>query len=238
MIRTAVFRIGKFSVLTVLFSFLLGSCTDFFSTSLAPWAARDPASLIPNVNAGNVDELIRKTRNDPDMSLEVLKGIKNASKNAKGQDLLTLQQASIQSATNATGLAAALISQAGNVSNINDINDAKELLESSLASIKNINSVSDNLNEILSRPGDQGWDSFVENSSADDMAIAAVLLLAGEAKASGDCYNYFDSFDPQNPADAKGDLAVALVKEAVDKAGSSGLSDSLKALVEGLNLLI
>ena len=233
------FRIRKYAVLTALVSFLLCSCTDFFSTSLASWAARDPESLIPDVTSDNVDELIQKTRNDPALSLVVLKRIKSASKNAKGKDLLALQQASVQAASNATGIASALISQAGNISSINDKDSAISLIESSLSSIKNLVSVADNLNDIMPDPvpGDPAWDNFINNTSADDLAIVAVLLLAGEAKKDPDgVEDYLENKFKGNPVTEQEVLAVALVVEAVNKTDSSGLSDSLKALVEGLNL--
>jgi len=237
------FRLGKSVLITVLFSFFLGACTQFFSTSLAPWAARDPETLIPEVNAGNVDELIRKTRNNPEMSLVVLKRIRSASENAQGNDLLALQQAAVQAASNATGIASSLISQAGNISGIDNKDDAIGLIESSLASMKNLGPVADNLNDILPDPvpGNPEWENFVNNSSADDLAIVAVLLLAGEAKKDpGGVEDYINNKFEDNKTNStltsQEALALALVEEALNKSGSSGLSDSLKALAEGLKL--
>ncbi|GHV94773.1 hypothetical protein AGMMS50293_10930 [Spirochaetia bacterium] len=211
------------------------SCSQFFSTSLAPWAARDPASLIPPVTTGNVNELIEMAENDPDMSLEVLKRIKDAAQNADSDKAGDLQAAALKAAANASGIGSALLQQAGNISELMDNADnAIDLIVDVLNSMNNLNAAGDNLVEILPTPGTSEFDAFVAKSSADDLAIAAAVLLAAEAKSVSDSKDYLDSFDGSGTG-PQVELAIALAK-AADTKGME-LSSSLKDILGGLNLV-
>jgi hypothetical protein len=233
-------KINRYSIwiFGLLLIFLLAaaiSCSQFFSTSLAPWAARDPASLIPPVTTGNVGELITMSENDPDMSLEVLKRIKDAAKNADPDKASDLQAAALKAAANASGIGSALLQQAGNISELmNNAGNPQDLIVNTLNSMNNLNSAGDNLVEILPAPGTPEFDAFVAKASADDLAIAAAVLLAAEAKSAVNSEDYINSFDGTGTG-PQVELAIELAK-AADAKGTE-LSGALKDILDGLNLI-
>ena len=215
-------------IIILLFS---GSCTDFFSTSLAPWAARDPSRLIPKVTVDNVDELIELTENDPDLSLELLKKIGEAVDKASDDDKAKLQSAAIEAAVNSVGLGQTLINAVGDLSEIDtdDPDAAKDLVIDAINSMPNLEEASESLGNLLKDPT-----NFIETASADDIALAAILLLAGDAKKNGsdDMDEYIEDFinDPSDQAKLALELAEALEDKVED------LSESLKTILDGLNL--
>jgi hypothetical protein len=224
-------------------AFLLCSCTQFFSSSLAPWAARKPADLVPPVTVDNVDELIEIAENDPDLSLEVLKGIGKALEDADADEKSSLQAAALQAASNASGMGAAIMHQAGNISEaMEDKDNVKGLVADVLGEMDNLGETSDVLSDILPEPGTPEFNAFVEKADADDLAMAAAILLAAEAKEQVNSEDYFTSFDPKDPGaslNPRENMAVALAKSALGKGDdpNSGLSGRLKEILEGLNLL-
>jgi len=220
----------------VALSLLLGSCTDFFSTSLAPWAARDPGSLIPAVNADNVNDLLRLAENDPDMSNAILRKIRDAVNGANSDDRVKLQSAALTAASNASGMGNALLKQAGNISQITE-GDAIDLVADMLNDMKNLQEAAVNLEYILPDPGTPAFNEFVDNSNADDLAIAAALLIAASAKDSADSKDYLKTFnDPPGNLSPQEELALKLARAANSKPGDSALSGSLKELLNGLNI--
>jgi hypothetical protein len=205
---------------------LLFSCSDFFTTSLAGWAGRDPSSLIPPVTTGNVKELIELTESSPDQSLALLKGIKDAETNPE------LQAAALQIAANASGLGAAILQHADDISTIDDTN-AKGIVVAALNGLGNLVEAGTVLEDILPDPSKTAaWDAFIDVSSAEDLAVAAMVLLAGKAKEKNDPEGYIDNFQTTTgPAEA---LAKELALAANAKYSGGGF---LKDILGGLHLI-
>jgi hypothetical protein len=203
------------------------SCSDVFTTSLASWAQRDPSSLIPPVTTGNVDELILMTENSPDQSLALLKSIASTGADPK------LQSAALKAAANASGLGAAILQHADDISTIDDSN-AKELVIDSLNSLGNVVETGNVLASLLPDPADTAnWNNFIDTSSAEDLAMAAAVLLAGKARESGDPENYIDSF-PSSPQPGSPE---ALARDLADAARSKNSGGGfLEDMLNGLNL--
>jgi hypothetical protein len=237
--------------LGVLAAPLLVSCTDFFSTSLASWAARDPASALPReINTGNVDDLITIAENNPGMSLEILKKINDAVQNAGEDEASSLRAAALQAAANASSLGPTLLNKADDIAgSINNAEDAQNLVIDAINDMSNLAETRDALNSLIPPPG-PAFDSFVEKADANDLATAAAVLLAAEAKDVMDDGDYIKNFDPSDPTLSPGAaLAVQLATEAAKKyeaeaaasANGNGTGASsggfLKDILDGLNLV-
>jgi hypothetical protein len=218
---------------------LLLSCTDFFSNSLAPWAARSPASVIPAVTTGNVNDLIASAENDPDMSLEVLKKIKDALAGASPEEASSLRAAALAAAANASGFGSAVLNGAGDISKLMENPDnSKGMMVDALNDMSNLGTSSDNLTAILPEPGTADFDAFVEKASADDLAAAAAVLFAAEAKGSSDSDGFINDFDANNPNNSSSAaLSVELAKAASRKYDESDSGGRYKDLLSGLNLI-
>jgi hypothetical protein len=208
---------------------VLSSCTDFFSTSLAPWAKRDPSSLIPGVNAGNVQDLISQTESDPDLSLAVLKGIQEALKGTTDPDEKTvLRNAALQAATNASGLGGAFLANAGEiVKTLNHPDELKTTAINAINNMTNLDEVTDILlNGIIPPPASDPVEfvSFIDGAPATDLALSSTVLLLGEAQKLGSTEaieGYITGtgpgphFDFDHPSTDGEKLAVELAKETI-----------------------
>jgi hypothetical protein len=227
----------KIMVSGILVSLVFVSCTDFFTSSWGEWAARDPASLIRNVSAGNVDEYIAMAENNPGLSLELLKKIDGAVGSASGSDKTHLQNAAVTAAVNASDFTNVLMNNVPDVSTLEDADKVKELINDTLNSMGNLTSVSDTLTGVL----EQDTTAFIDSASADDLAMAAALILAGEAKKTGT--DIFSNYTPGSPLNSQlalaEDLATAAKGKYEDPANTSASTDSLLYdLLEKLNLVV
>jgi hypothetical protein len=226
--------IKKITVPGLLLSLVFVSCTDFFTPSWASWAARDPSNLIRDVSAGNVDEYITMAENNPDLSLEVLKKIGGAVESASGEDKTKLQNAAVTAAVNASNLTNTLMNNVTEISNLENADEVKGLIADTLNNMKNLAPASDALTTILPDPGDAAaFGAFTDSASADDLAMAAALILAGEAKKADD----LDIFSDYSPGAASGTplaLAEALATAALDKQPAGGESSKLLDLLTEL----
>ena len=212
-------------LLVIVIAALFESCTDFFSTSLAaPWAVRDQDKLVPSVTAGNVDELIDLTDNDPDLSLAVLKKIQAAVKGAFGNDKQKLQEAALQAAVHSVGLAQSVL---GVMSELNSLEGSvTDIFIDAIKEMQNLADASSVLFAIL----DKNFD--MDEADPTDLALAAMVLLAGEAKkAPGGVDNYVNSFPTSNPSN---EAQLAMVMAA---AAAGGVSGSLKDALAELGLI-
>jgi len=220
---------------------LLMSCMDFFSTSLAAWAARDPNRLIPAVTAGNVDELVATAENNPDLSLAVLKKIQSAAGTASGDDKVKLQTAALGAAVNAAGLGQAVFNAAGAITSITDADNpqekARQMVLDALNSMNNLEAAGSVLFDTLPKPGDPDFSNFTDSASANDLAMAAAVLLAGEVKknSGGDLEGYVDKLldNTYTPTDPE-NLAMKLAQASL---AQGNLSGPLQDLLSGLNLI-
>jgi hypothetical protein len=218
---------------------LLVSCTDFFSTSLASWAARDPASTIPAVDTGNVNDLIVIAENNPDMSLEILKKIDAAVQGAGEDEASSLRAAALQAAANASSLGPTLLNKAGDIAGVlNDPDGAQNLVIDAIKDMPNLAETRDALNSLLPEPG-PAFDAFIEKADANDLATAAAVLLAAEAKDMMDTGDYIQNFDPADPnISPSAALAVQLATEASKKYDAGDSGGRFKDILDGLNLVV
>lgn len=211
----------------------LGSCTEFFSTSWASWASRSPSGLIPDVTTDNVDELVEMAADDPDLSLELLKKIAEAVEGATGQDKADLLSAAVEAAGNAVGLGQTIIEVAGDIASIGD--NPKKVAIDAINSMPNLEETGEALYNLLGSL--DNLTDFTDNASSEDIAMAAVLLLVGEAKAKENEYSngaegYVMGF-PGTSGDA-GDMAQDLIKELIDNDRIKELPETLQNILEGL----
>lgn len=220
----------------------LGSCEQLFTTSLAPWAARDPASLIPTVTADNVTDLIDQSANNPDQSMALLDAIADAMADASASEAAVLQAAALEAGSNSSGVATAIISNAGNSLDTLDTLESDEiisLISDAIADLSNLTGTATDLVSILPDPSDTAaFDAFVAQATPEDLAMAAIVLLAAEAQAdTGGVETYITDFDPEDlslsPSEA---LAVALAEAAADSYAASGGTGQLVDILEGLHL--
>jgi hypothetical protein len=165
------------------------------------------------------------TENDPDLSLALLKKIKDAGVNP------ALQAAALQVAANASGLGAAILQHADDISNIDSTN-ATGIVVEALNDMSNLAETGTVLEDILPSPGTPAWDAFVDASGAEDLAMAAMVLLAGKAKEENDPENYIDNF--QTTTGPTETLAKELALAAKAKHSGGGF---LEDMLNGLHLV-
>ena len=216
----------RFFVFPAFFAILLmfTSCTDFFSNSMAPWAARDPDRLVPAVTTGNLDELMALTENSPDMSLALLKRLEKAASGASGESRQQFQEAALEVSVNAAGLGQAILGAASDLSAIDSAN-AQDLFIDAIDSMKNLDASAELLFDIID-------DDFeMDAADPDNLAMAAVILLAGEAKKSPDTSDYI-TFFPPSPSTPEVNRALQMADVAKD-----GVSETFKEILTALNLI-
>jgi hypothetical protein len=217
---------------------MLASCTDLFSTSLASWAQRDPSSLIPEVTTGNVQDLINISENDPDLSLEVLKKIKAAADRAGPEAAAALQAAGLKAGANAVDLGSSLLNGIDDIANVGDPDEAKGMLVNAIDAMPNLAETGAALNGLIPDPSNTAaFNAFTATADLNDLAMAAAVLLAAEAKASGNSGGYIDNIDLADPAKPPSALVQALAGAAKAKYDAGDGSGLVGDLLEGLGLV-
>ncbi|MDR2371236.1 MAG: hypothetical protein LBD71_07125 [Treponema sp.] len=195
------------------------SCTGFFSTSLASWAQRDPAGLLPALTAANVNDLVKKTANDPALSLELLKKIKNTVNSVSGGEKALLQAAALNAAANAAAPVKAVQKYIDGDTEVNK-NNAADLFNKITGELKNRAETAETLKGILPAaavPGNPEFDAFVNAADPYYLALAAAILFADDAVKSGDSAGYMAAYTSPGASP----LAEALTKAAFDKGGDT-----------------
>ena len=219
---------------------LLGSCRQFFTSSLAPWAKRDPALLIPEPTAANIQDLLALSANNPDQSLALLDKINDALATASAADQAVLQAAALSAASNASGVATSVLSNAGALLDAMEggqPDDIIAVVSDAIAGLSNLESTAVILADILPDPNDtDAFNAFVAQASPEDLAMAAIVLLAAEAQASGGVESFIDGFDPSSPDPGPQELAVALAEAAAAAYAASGGTGQLADILASLNL--
>ncbi|MFQ3547477.1 MAG: hypothetical protein SNJ56_03995 [Termitinemataceae bacterium] len=214
------------------------SCREFFTTSLAPWAARDPASLIPPVSVSNIDDLVVLTANNPDQALALLGNINNALNGASPADVPVLQAAAVEVAANASGISQAVLAQMDDLmAAMGGSGNVVSVISEAIGGLSNLSGSATLLEQILPDPNTDAFNAFVAQSSPEALAMAAIVLLAAEAQASpGGVESFINGFDPSNPNSDTQTLAVALAAAAAASYAASGGTGPLADILSNLNL--
>ena len=214
---------------------VLASCTDFFSTSLASWAQRDPASLVPEVTTGNVRDLVRMAENDPDLSLELLREIKAAADRAAPGAAAFLQAEGIRAGINAVDLGSSLLHGIDDIARVGDPDEARGMLVNAINAMPNLTETGAVLSDLVPDPSDTAaFDAFIAAADLNDLAMAAAVLLAAEAKNSGDSAGYINDIDLADSGKPPSALVRALAGEAKAKYDAGDGSGLVGDLLEGL----
>ncbi|MFA6508743.1 MAG: hypothetical protein WCT14_21775 [Treponemataceae bacterium] len=224
--------------------FILASCQQFFTTSVAAPLARDPASLVPAVTSANAATLADEVANDPDASLAVLSGLEDLIAAAPASEQAALAALALDVASNASGVGGALLESADSIAGIltsGDFSDSTELFAAVNTAIAGLDNLSESASSLVSIFGSTSAtvDEIAANSTADELAMAAIVLLAANASThTGGVSGYVADLDgtgsgtisPSEQANA--DLAAALAQAAID----SGASGTLASILGMFNL--
>jgi hypothetical protein len=117
-----------------------------------------------------------------------------------------------------------------------DKDNAKGLIIDAINDMPNLKKTGETLTSILPAPDTPEFTACVEKADADDLATAAAILLAAEAKGKGD--DYINNFDPDDAlATDSAKLAVGLANAALKKYEETESAGRLKDILEGLNLI-
>lgn len=226
---------------------VLASCQQFFTTSLGEAFARDPKDLVPKVTANNAADLADSTRGDSDASLALLDDLEDVIADADPEDKAELTAVALDVASSASGLENAILQDGDELVDLlqdADLDDPAVqeqiygIVEDSLAGLDNLSAASASLVSILTAPGAASVDDLAAASSAEDLAMAAIMLLsANAADDPSGVSGYIDSFDPDSGALSESEsLAVTLAEAAAAKYAAEGGEGPLADLLSILNL--
>jgi len=209
------------------------SCRQFFSTSLASWAARDSSALVPDITTDNIDELLALSASDPEMALAVLEGIEDAIAGADADEQAELQAAALVAASSASGVGPAILENAGDVLETLDSGEDTVIIDMVAEAIGGLDQLADTSTALLAILPDPATEpaAFVAEASAEDLAMAAVVLLAAEAQAAPDVGTYIDTYTPVQDT-----LAVELAEAAAAAYAAEGGTGPLADILASLNL--
>jgi hypothetical protein len=102
----------------------------------------------------------------------------------------------------------------------------------------NLTETSETLTAVIPEPGTEEFDAFIEKADADDLATAAAVLFAAEAKSSSDSGDYINNFDSAaSGLSPSANLAVKLAEGASKKYEDNNSTGRFKDILEGLNLV-
>jgi hypothetical protein len=216
------------ALLTILFIVALGGCEDFFSTSWGAAFARDPADMFKNVTvtAGNVDDLLEASKGNPNVAKEALKKIKGAIKGDLSAGDLKLQAAALTAATEASGVASAIVSQAASLVHLTDLSEeeqeakAKEVMDSVLKKAQNLDVVAQTLTEEIKLNTGSAWerDELIASNFADTddetLFVAAMVLILADAKTND--MTATDYIDSKKTTLFSSDDSIDVINEKLD----------------------
>ena|GEM_PF-5780819 len=213
---------------------LISSCTDFFSSSWFPFAARDSDKLIPAVTSKNVDDLVQQFENDPDGSLALLKKIKEAADKANEEELKKYQLAALDASVNAAGLGQAALGALNNLDKLQNVDDAYSLLQDTINNMPNLGETSSTLLDLLN----SGSDDFIEDASAESLAMAAVVLILGitPTDSQDDLETFVSNLADHSGENATVDLAIKMAAAANDKKDELADNSMLKKILDQMKL--
>jgi hypothetical protein len=213
------------------------SCTDFFSTSWAEDGKRDISKI--NVDASNVDGLLKAARGYPDMSLTILDKIAERIDGASQNDKSKLREAALKAAAQGTDIASMLISNVNKFTSQNGLDVLLDAIAGS-ADAGRIRRATGDLLEILP-PIDDSTLEFTEDFAATEAELVqtALLVILGEVgKTGGTVQDYLDGWTTGKKLDGTGSVTLSpeekLLAALVNRAagGSNGLGNQIKDLLE------
>jgi len=227
-------------VACVLAVMVLGSCQQFFTTSLAEVLARDPDSLVPEVDASNAADLAALAQNDPAMAMSVLDGINDAMAGASAADQVLLRTAAVDAAASASGIGPAVLSVADQLAKAEDDAAMITIMDQTLSGLGNLEEAASGLLSALPDPTDTiAFDAFVAAADPGQLAVAALTLMASEAALDpAGIESYMNSVDPENPVGDSQILAIALATAAATQYEEEGGGGDLASMLASLNLTI
>lgn len=220
------------------------SCQDFFTTSLASSLARNPADLVPNVTASNAAALAAQVASDPAASLIVLDGLAAVIAAASDEQQPALVALALGVASNASGVGGALLQSTGSLADLlmnGDFEDESvqedlfAIVDSAIAGLGTLSDTAATLVSILTGTS-ASIDDIAATASADDLAMAAVVLLAASAADAGGVADYVDYLGTSPALNATEQLAADLAEAAAAKYAAEGGTGPLADLLAALNL--
>jgi len=235
------------TIIAALVSIVLSvvSCQQFFTTSLGDAFARDSKDLVPKVSANNAADLAAETDGDAAASLELLDGLTDLIADADAEDKADLVAVALDVSSSASGVESAVLEESDELLDIlqnGDLDDPAvqedvyDLIDDALAGLDNLSESADAIVDIFSDPHVSIQD-VAAASSAEDLAMAAVMLLASEAsQATAGVSSYIDDFDAEGELTPTEALAVALAEAAAEKYEEEGGEGPLADLLDTLNL--
>jgi hypothetical protein len=235
-------RIGLFLSATLAVA-MCASCSGFFTNSLASGLARDQDDLVPKVTTANIDELVEQAEGNSDFAVAVMSSIQDSMEEATPAEASVFRAAAVELAVTASGVGTAVLDDAGTILDTlenGDLSDpaVKDDLISDIADtlngLSNLDETVSSLVAILPTSDDTAAiDAFIVNATADDLAMAAIVLLAAQAVTSADgTESYLKDFASTSvsltPVEK---LAVTFAAKAAERDDGSGpLSDLLEVL--------
>jgi hypothetical protein len=221
------------------------SCQEFFTTSLASSLARDPADLVPTVTEKNAAELAELTSGDADASLILLDGLTAVIADASAAEKVDLAVLALGVATSASDLESTLLESSSDLLNLltaGTLDDVAvyALVEDALSGLGNLSESAAALTAIFTASGAPSINAIAATASAEDMAMAAIMLLSSAASAdSGGVSSYIGAFDPTSVTlTATEQLAVDLATAAATKYAADGGTGALADMLSTLNLTV
>jgi ribosomal silencing factor RsfS len=211
---------------------LVTSCTDFFTTSLGKWAARDVSKIDVKVTAENVEDLVEQAKGDKEMQLAILDKVVDAAKDASGEEKQELQNAGVGLVLDTTDIMGTVMENIGDINNLESMEDPSEMIDyftSIVNSIDNLQESTDALTTLIPSD-DASIDEYMNGNDIGegDLALISVLLLASEIQritdgnSAKDPETLFSEFEDEDisyetlPADLQTDkikLALGLLGE-------------------------
>lgn len=231
---------GRMALSACCISLLITSCQQFFTTSLAAPLARDPSDFLPAVTADNAADLAAEVEGDPDAALVVLDGLEELIADADADEQAELIALALDVASSASGVGDSLLANAGDILSLvqDETLDSAELftiVDDAIGGLDNLAESAATLAALLG--GGTTIEDIADESNAEDLAMAAIVLLSAEAStAPGGVEGYLDSFDPSGTLTAEEQLAVDLATAAADLYAAEGGTGPLGDILDALGL--
>jgi hypothetical protein len=190
------------------------------------------------VTTDNIDDLVSQSEGNPDMAAAVLNGIEDAMAGASAAEQAELRAAAVNLASTASGVGVAILNDAGTILENLDGADVVSNISDAIGGLSNLDSTASTLVAILPSPDDTvAFDAFVAQATADDLAMAAVVLLADKATSSSDGTEaYLNGFDSSAATSPQELLALKLAESARAKNTAEGGGGTIGELLDALNL--